>query len=56
MDQYKPYNPQPLTTPPVQNPHSPAAGGYQPQPVNIPGVMDQTRRLFQPYQPKDDTK
>ena len=53
---YKPYN-ESLTTPPVQNPHSPATNGYKQQPVNIPGVLDQTRQLFKPYtveQPKDN--
>jgi hypothetical protein len=37
-----------LTNPPVMNPHSPANNGYKQQPVNIPGVLDQTRQLFQP--------
>jgi hypothetical protein len=37
-----------LTTPPVINPHSPAANGYKQQPVEIPGVLHQTRQLFQP--------
>lgn len=37
-----------LTTLPVLNPHSPATQGYKQQPVNIPGVLDQTRNLFQP--------
>jgi len=37
-----------LTTPPVINPHSPATGGYKQQPVYIPGVLDQSRNLFQP--------
>jgi hypothetical protein len=37
-----------LTTPPVMNPHSPAANGYRQQPVEIPGVLHQTRQLFQP--------
>jgi len=37
-----------LTTPPVINPHSPASNGYKQQPVNIPGVLDQTRNLYQP--------
>ncbi len=45
---YKPYENQPLTTPPVQNPHSPAASGYKQQPVDIPGVLHQTRQLYQP--------
>ena len=47
-----------LTTPPVINPHSPAAGGYKQQPVYIPGVFDQTRNLFQPVvsEPPKDTK
>lgn len=36
-----------LTTPPVINPHSPASNGYKQQPVNIPGVLDQTRNLYQ---------
>ena len=44
---YKPYN-ESLTTPPVQNPHSPATGGYKPQPVDIPGVLHQSRQLYQP--------
>ncbi len=54
---YKTYN-ESLTTPPVQNPHSPAAGGYKQQPVDIPGVLDQTRKLYQPYtgQPAKDNK
>ena len=37
-----------LTTPPVINPHSPATNGYKQQPVEIPGVLYQTRELFQP--------
>ena len=37
-----------LTTPPVINPHSPAANGYKQKPVEIPGVLHQTRELFQP--------
>mgnify|MGYP003659789361 FL=1 len=47
-----------LTTPPVMNPHSPATGGYKQQPVYIPGVLDQTRNLFQPVvsEPPKDTK
>jgi len=57
MDQYKPYNPG-LTQPPVPNPHSPAQGNYRQQPVEIPGVLDQTRRLFQPVisAPEKDSK
>lgn len=55
MEQYKPYAP-PLTQAPVPNPHSPATAGYKPQPVEIPGVLDQTRRLYQSYQPAKDTK
>ena len=47
MSQYKPYN-ESLTTPVQPNPHSPAQSGYKQQPVNIPGVLDQTRSLFQP--------
>lgn len=50
---YTPYNPTPLTTPPVHNPHSPAQPGYQQKPVDVPGVLDQTRKLYQPYRPKD---
>lgn len=53
---YKPYN-ESLTTPPVQNPHSPATGGYKQTPVEIPGVLDQTRNLFKPVAfevPKDN--
>lgn len=53
---YKPYN-ESLTTPPVQNPHSPATGGYKQTPVEIPGVLHQTRQLFQPVvaiPPKDN--
>jgi hypothetical protein len=44
---YKPLN-ETLTTPPVLNPHSPAANGYKQQPVDIPGVLHQTRQLYQP--------
>jgi hypothetical protein len=47
---YKPVS-ENLTTPPVMNPHSPATNGYKQQPVEIPGVLDQTRRLYQPYTP-----
>lgn len=52
---YQPYTPdnKPLTTPPVPNPHSPATSGYRQQPVDIPGVLDQSRKLYQPYQPKE---
>lgn len=48
---YQPYTPdnKPLTTPPVPNPHSPATSGYRQQPVDIPGVLHQTRQLYQPY-------
>jgi hypothetical protein len=44
-----------LTSPPVINPHSPASNGYKQQAVEIPGVLYQTRQLFQPVvaQPKD---
>jgi hypothetical protein len=54
---YKPYN-ESLTTPPVQNPHSPATSGYKQQPVDIPGVLDQTRQLYQPVtsQPNQGNK
>lgn len=44
---YRPIN-EHLTTPPVMNPHSPAANGYKQQPVDIPGVLYQTRQLMQP--------
>jgi hypothetical protein len=37
-----------LTNPPVMNPHSPASNGYKQQAVEIPGVLYQTRELFQP--------
>ena len=37
-----------LTTPPVMNPHIPATQGYKQQAVEIPGVLHQTRELFQP--------
>ena len=50
---YKPV----LTTPPIQNPHSPATSGYKQQPVDIPGVLHQSRQLYQPYTgqvPKDN--
>lgn len=55
---YQPYNPNGLTTPPVQNPHSPGASGYKQTPVEIPGVLHQTRQMFQPYagQPPKDNK
>lgn len=54
---YTPFNPVP-GTPVQQNPHSPATGGFRQQPVDIPGVLDQTRKLYQPYTPqqKDDNK
>jgi hypothetical protein len=52
---YKPVN-ENLTTPPVMNPHSPANNGYKQQPVDIPGVLDQTRRLYQPYVPSATDK
>ena len=44
---YKPYN-ENLNTTTQQNPHSPASSGYKQQPVEIPGVLHQTRELFQP--------
>ena len=44
---YKPYN-ENLNTTTQQNPHSPATSGYKQQPVDIPGVLHQTRELFQP--------
>lgn len=53
---YKPYDNQSLTTPPVQNPHSPATAGYKQTPVDIPGVLHQSRQLYQPVvteTPKD---
>lgn len=54
---YKPYN-ENLTTPTQQNPHSPAQSGYKQQPVDIPGVLHQSRQLYQPYnsQPPKDQK
>jgi hypothetical protein len=47
-----------LTTPPVMNPHSPASNGYKQQAVEIPGVLHQTRQLFQPVvsQPPEGNK
>ena len=51
MSEYKPYN-ESLTTPPIHNPHSPGQPGLRQKPVDIPGVLDQTRKLFQPYQPQ----
>ena len=47
-----------LTTPPVMNPHSPASNGYKQQAVEIPGVLHQTRQLFQPVVaiPPEDKK
>ena len=47
-----------LTTTPIINPHSPATNGYKQQPVDIPGVLDQTRQLYQPVvsQPPKDNK
>lgn len=53
MSVYTPFNPVP-NTPVQQNPHSPATSGYKQQPVDIPGVLDQSRKLYQPYQPKDN--
>lgn len=55
---YKPYDNQSLTTPPVQNPHSPATSGYKQTPVDIPGVLHQSRQLYQPVvsQPPKETK
>lgn len=52
---YKPYN-ESLTTPPVQNPHSPATSGYKQQPVDIPGVLQQSRQLYQPIVQLKDSK
>ena len=54
---YKPYN-ENLNTTTQQNPHSPATSGYKQQPVEIPGVLDQTRNLFQPVVilPNQDSK
>ena len=54
---YTPFNPVP-NTPVQQNPHSPATNGYRQQPVEIPGVLHQTRQLFQPVvsQPNQDNK
>ena len=54
---YKPYN-ENLNTPTQQNPHSPAVSGYKQQPVEIPGVLHQTRELFQPVviRPNQDSK
>jgi hypothetical protein len=37
-----------LTTVPVMNPHAPAPQTGRQTPVEIPGVMYQTRELFQP--------
>ena len=53
---YKPYN-ENLNTPTQHNPHSPAAASWKPQPVEIPGVLHQTRELYQPVVteiPKDN--
>lgn len=53
MTIYTPFNPVP-NTPVQQNPHSPAQSGYRQRPVEIPGVLDQSRKLYQPYQTKDN--
>ena len=47
-----------LTTVPVLNPHAPAPQTGRQTPVEIPGVMYQTRELFQPVvsQPNKDAK
>jgi hypothetical protein len=47
-----------LTTLPVLNPHAPAPQTGRQTPVEIPGVMYQTRELFQPVvsQPNKDSK
>ena len=37
-----------LTTLPVMNPHAPSPQTGRQTPVEIPGVMYQTRELFQP--------
>ncbi len=46
---YKPYNNENYSVP--QNPHSPAPASVKQTPVEIPGVLDQTRNLWQPYVP-----
>jgi hypothetical protein len=47
-----------LTTVPIINPHAPAPQTGRQTPVEIPGVMYQTRELFQPVvsQPNKDSK
>lgn len=53
---YKPYN-ENLNTPTQHNPHSPASANWKPQPVEIPGVLHQSRQLYQPVVaevPKDN--
>ena len=47
-----------LTTVPVLNPHAPAPQTGRQTPVEIPGVLYQTRELYQPVvsQPNQDKK
>lgn len=49
---YRPYNNENYSVP--QNPHSPAPASVKQTPVEIPGVLDQTRNLWQPYVPTPD--
>jgi hypothetical protein len=55
---YKPVNESVLITLPVLNPHAPAPQTGRQTPVEIPGVMYQTRELFQPVVaiPPEDKK
>lgn len=55
MSEQKPFTAV-LTTPPVMNPHSPATNGYKQTPVEIPGVLHQSRQLYQPYIAPKDSK
>jgi hypothetical protein len=51
---YRPYNNEDINVRP--NPHSPAPATVKQTPVDIPGVLDQTRSLYQPYVPPQPNK
>jgi hypothetical protein len=54
---YRPYDNWPANSVP-RNPHSPAPASVKQQPVDIPGVLYQSRELYQPVntQPNKDNK